>query len=191
MKTRFLNYSKRVFSTTYSSLFKYSDPSNPKVFLTVAKDNHEIGKLVFELYKKNCPKSVDNFLKICSGQNDDKLSYKNTVFNKIINGYALQGGNIVDEHEDERSIYSRNFPDENLKLKHTKRGTLSLDNHGPDTNSSKFIVTFTETPWLDGYHVVIGELVEGEKVLSEIEAYGTRDGKPKAEIKVVDCGNLL
>ena len=53
------------------------------------------------------------------------------------------------------------------------------------------MLTFDETTWLDGYHVVFGELVEGEEVLKEIENNGTREGKPKVDIKITDCGNLI
>ena len=190
MRTSFLNINKKVFSTRFNSLFNYTDPTNPRVYLKVAKNNEEIGNLVFELYKNHCPKTVNNFLQIASGAAEN-LSYKNTVFEKITKGFCLQGGNVVDSEGNETSVYGENFPDENLRLKHTKRGVLTMDNHGSDSNSSRFMVTFTDTPWLDGYHVVIGELVEGENVLAEIENHGTREGTPKAEIKVVDCGQLL
>ena len=190
MKTSFFNLSRRLFTTNYSSLFKYSDPSNPKVFMKVAKNNSEIGRMVFELYRNNCPKTVDNFLQICSGQNSKNISYKDTAFQRITNGFTAQGGQIVNEQGEEQSTFGGFFPDENLKLKHLKRGTLTMDNHGSDTNSSRFMITFDETPWLDGYHVVVGQLVEGEDILKEIENNGSRDGTPKAEIKVIDCGNL-
>jgi peptidylprolyl isomerase len=88
------------------------------------------------------------------------------------------------------SIYGRKFPDENLSLRHYKKGLLSMANSGPDTNGSQFFITFVECPWLDGYHNVFGELVDGQDVLTQIEQVGTRDGKPKAEIKIVDCGEV-
>jgi len=192
MKKTFFNLNRKLFATNYSTLFKYSDPSNPKVFFKVAKNNSEMGRLVFELYKNKCPLTVGNFHKICTGNNDHKLTYKNTSFTRITNGFAAHGGgqilNIIGE---EPSCYGGFFYDENLNLKHIKRGTLTMDNHGSDTNSSRFMITFDETPWLDGYHVVIGELVEGDDILKEIENNGSRDGSPKAEIKIIDCGDLL
>ena len=188
MKNSFFNLNRRVFSTKLSSIFKYSDPSNPKVFLKIAKGDSEIGQLVFELYKNKCPKTVDNFLKICSGDNINKICYKSSSFNKIISGFMAQGGRLKNNSPSELETC---FPDENLNLKHHKRGLLTMDNDGSDTNYSRFMVTFDETPWLDGYHVVFGELVEGENVLKEIENNASYDGKPKANIKITDCGNLI
>jgi peptidylprolyl isomerase len=86
------------------------------------------------------------------------------------------------------SIYGNKFNDENLKLKHFKRGLLSMANAGPNTNGSQFFITFLETSWLDGNHCVFGEMIEGEDVLKQIEAVGSRSGRPSAEIKITDCG---
>jgi len=99
----------------------------------------------------------------------------------------MSGGEVSPHGE---SIYGSNFRDENLNLKHHKRGMLTMANNGPDTNNSQFMVTFQETPWLDGYHVVVGELVEGEEVLKEVESAGSRDGKTKDTIKIEDCGEV-
>jgi len=102
-----------------------------------------------------------------------------------------QGGDITKGNgTGGMSIYGRNFRDENLKLSHYKRGLLSMANSGPDTNGSQFFITFQETPWLNGHHCVFGELISGEDVLAKIEEVGTRDGNPKAEIKVEECGQI-
>ena len=185
MKTSFFNFNRKVFSTTFSTLFKYSDPTNPKVFFKVSKNNTELGNLVFELYKNKSPLTVQRFMSLCSPQNTQQPSYKNSVINRITKGFCLQGGS---SQELSNINY---FPDENLNLKHTKRGVLTMDNSGPDTNSTRFMITFTEAPWLDGYHNVLGEMVEGENVLAEIENSGSRDGTPNAEIRIVECGNLV
>ena len=43
-------------------------------------------------------------------------------------------------------------------------------------------------PWLDGRHVVFGEVTEGFDIIKKIETYGTNSGKPKDSIVISDCG---
>jgi cyclophilin family peptidyl-prolyl cis-trans isomerase len=43
---------------------------------------------------------------------------------------------------------------------------------------------------LDGKHVVFGTLVKGLEVLNSIEACGSGNGKPKKEVRILDCGVL-
>ena len=45
------NFGKR----SFGSLYNYSNPANPKVYLTVAKGDQRIGDLVFELYSERQP----------------------------------------------------------------------------------------------------------------------------------------
>lgn len=143
------------------------------------------------MYSNHCPKTAANFKALCTGENPKKLTYKNNVFHRIINGFMAQGGDITHGNGmGGESIYGRTFRDENLKLQHFKKGILSMANSGPDSNGSQFFITFQETPWLNGYHCVFGEIVEGEEILNKIELLGTRNGTPKAAIKIVDCGEI-
>ena len=88
------------------------------------------------------------------------------------------------------SIYGEKFADENFKLTHTKPFLLSMANAGPNTNGSQFFITFVVTPWLDGRHVVFGEVLEGENVVKALEAIGTNSGKTNKLAKIVDSGEL-
>ena len=88
------------------------------------------------------------------------------------------------------SIYGPKFDDENLKIKHDKRGLLSMANAGPNSNGSQFFITFLECPWLDGNHCVFGELVDGDDVIKKLELGGSRSGKTNGKFEIADCGEI-
>ena len=77
--------------------------------------------------------------------------------------------------------------DENLELRHQKRGMLSLVNQDPHSNGSNFLVTFGDAHYLDGYQSIIGEMVQGEDVLVKIEADSSRSGTLGSEWTIFFC----
>ena len=66
-----------------------------------------------------------------------------------------------------------------------------MANSGKDTNGSQFFITTAITSWLDGKHVVFGEVMEGYDVVEKVEnvAKGARDA-PAKEVKVAKSGEL-
>ncbi|KAK3063911.1 Peptidyl-prolyl cis-trans isomerase B, partial [Teratosphaeriaceae sp. CCFEE 6253] len=76
-------------------------------------------------------------------------------------------------------------------LKHSKKGVLSMANSGKDTNGSQFFITTAITSWLDGRHVVFGEVLEGYDIVDKIENVPKGSGdKPSKTIKIVKSGEL-
>ncbi|KAI0557853.1 peptidylprolyl isomerase [Gracilaria domingensis] len=66
-----------------------------------------------------------------------------------------------------------------------------MANAGPNTNGAQFFVTFKDTPWLNGRHVVFGKLVSGGDVLDRLESLRTGSmDRPKEDVKVDDCGTI-
>ena len=150
-----------------------SAPPKPRgnhVYFDIYKNESDLGRMEFELYDDKWPKTSENFRRLCTGENQAGYTYKGSFFHRIINGFMAQGGDFTHHNGmGGASIYGSKFPDENLNLHHSKRGLLSMANSGPDTNGSQFFITFAPTPWLDGKHVVFGEMVKGEEVLKEME----------------------
>ena len=104
-----------------------------------------------------------------------------------------QGGDFTNSNgTGGKSIYGENFQDENFKIKHLKRGYLSMANRGPNTNGSQFFMIFKATPHLDGKHCVFGRVCEGIEVLDDIEEVQTGDSDvPVESVRIVDCGEVL
>lgn len=61
---------------------------------------------------------------------------------------------------------------------------------GPNTNGSQFFLCTAKTGWLDGKHVVFGQVVEGLDVVKTVEGFGSKNGTTSEEVIVSDCGEL-
>jgi len=172
--------------------------SNPQVFFDITIDGKAAGRLIFELYAKDVPKTAENFRALCTGEKGEckyakgvPLHYKGSGFHRIIPQFMLQAGDFTAGNgTGGESIYGKKFDDENFKYKHKGVGLLSMANSGPGTNGSQFFITTVETPWLDGKHVVFGRCTEGMDLVKKIESYGSDSGKPKAKVVIADSGQL-
>ena len=66
-----------------------------------------------------------------------------------------------------------------------------MANAGPNTNGSQFFICFEATPWLNGAHVVFGEMVEGEEILKTLESKGSRSGTPSSKFVIESSGDYV
>ncbi|KYK58892.1 peptidyl-prolyl cis-trans isomerase, mitochondrial precursor [Drechmeria coniospora] len=151
------------------------------------------GRVNFTLYDDIVPKTVGNFKALCTGEKG--FGYKGSGFHRVIPEFMLQGGDFTRGNgTGGKSIYGEKFEDENFSKKHTKPGLLSMANAGPNTNGSQFFVTTVVTSWLDGKHVVFGEVADAESmnVVKSVEATGSSSGDIKYSKRptIVDCGVL-
>lgn len=169
---------------------------NPRVFFDISIGGQHAGRLSFELFADTVPQTAENFRALCTGEKGmgrrgKPLSYKGSIFHRIIPDFMCQGGDFTSgDGTGGESIYGMKFEDENFKLKHDKKGLLSMANAGPNTNGSQFFITTAVTPWLDGKHVVFGVLREGAEVLQAMEACGSNSGRPSSPVVITDCGSL-
>lgn len=154
--------------------------------------------IVFELFKNITPKTAENFRQLCTGEagrskRDGKpLHYQGSTLHRVIKGFMAQGGDFTRHNgTGGESIYGMKFPDENFKARHTEKYLLSSANSGPNTNGSQFFITFEQTPWLDGKHVVFGRVERGQKIVEEIQRVRTdHSDKPRESVRIAKSGAM-
>ncbi|GAA5903157.1 hypothetical protein JCM5296_003356 [Sporobolomyces johnsonii] len=163
--------------------------SMSNVYFDITKNGAPMGRIVFKLYDDVVPKTTRNFRELCTGQNG--FGYAGSNFHRVIPDFMLQGGDFTRGNgTGGKSIYGEKFADENFNLRHTKPGLLSMANAGPNTNGSQFFITTVVTSWLDGKHVVFGEVVEGMDVVKAIEKEGSNTGRTKSTIAIAQSGTV-
>ncbi|MDA5284226.1 MULTISPECIES: peptidylprolyl isomerase [unclassified Streptomyces] len=157
------------------------------VYFDININDKPAGRIVFELFDKVVPETARNFRELATGQNG--YGYAGSGFHRIIPQFMLQGGDFTNHNgTGGKSIFGEKFADENFDLKHDRPYLLSMANAGRNTNGSQFFVTTVVTSWLDGKHVVFGEVVEGKELVDQIEALGSQSGAPKAKVEIAASG---
>jgi peptidyl-prolyl cis-trans isomerase B (cyclophilin B) len=120
------------------------------------------GKIECELFAKEAPKTVNNFVFLAR----DKF-YDGTKFHRVISDFMIQGG---DPEGTGRGGPGYKFEDEFKGNPHKHgKGTLSMANAGAGTNGSQFFITHVATPHLDGKHTVFGKVTSGQDIVDKTQ----------------------
>ena len=134
---------------------------NPQKQYTATFEIEGKGKFKVQLYAKEVPNTVNNFVFLAK-----EGFYDSTTFHRVIPGFMAQGGDPTGTGTGSPGY---RFPDEfNPALRHSGPGILSMANSGPNTNGSQFFITFVATPHLDDRHSVFGKVTEGMDVVNKI-----------------------
>ena len=122
------------------------------------------GEFDVQLYAKDAPITVNNFVFLAKDGFYDGL-----LFHRVIADFMIQGGD-PDGRGTGGPGYKWNDEQSALKLKHDAPGVLSMANAGANTNGSQFFITHVETAWLNGKHAVFGKVMgDGQKVINAVK----------------------
>ncbi|KAG1928855.1 peptidyl-prolyl cis-trans isomerase-like [Pimephales promelas] len=130
-----------------------------------------------------------NFLKLC------KIKYYNyCLIHNVQRDFIVQTGDPTGTGRGGESVFcklygdqARFFESEKVpRIKHRKKGTVSMVNNGSDQHGSQFLITSGENlDYLDGVHTVFGEVTEGMDVLAKInETFVDNDFIPFQDIRI-------
>jgi len=153
----------------------------------VAVFQTSLGEFEAELYAKECPETVWNFINLAEGRQQtakDGNFYDGLTFHRVIEGFVIQGGCPQGTGTGGPGYQ---FKDEfDSSLRHDSAGILSMANAGPGTNGSQFFVTLDATPHLDNRHSVFGKVIKGMDVVAKIGSVRTGPGDRPMQPVVIE-----
>ncbi|KAB5517111.1 hypothetical protein PHYPO_G00185650 [Pangasianodon hypophthalmus] len=148
-----------------------------------------LGDIVVDLYTEERPKACLNFLKLC------KIKFYNyCLIHNVQRDFIIQTGDPTGTGRGGESVFCKLYGDQARffdaekapRIKHKKKGTVSMVNNGNEQHGSQFLITTGENlDYLDGVHTVFGEVTEGMDVLAKInEAFVDKDFIPYQDIRI-------
>lgn len=180
-------------ATTPKDLLQLALAGLPEEGRLVAKIGTAQGVILLELFEKQTPLTVANFVGLARGSKkwhdpkskkwlSEKPFYDGLTFHRVIPGFMIQGGCPIGTGTGTPGFF---FEDEfRPDLKHDQPGILSMANAGPKTNGSQFFITERPAPQLDGRHTVFGKVIEGMETLKRIARVPTDGTRPKPPVVI-------
>jgi len=175
-------------------------------YLDISVGGEESRRVVIELASAALPKTTENFKLLCkekgsSDKEDEDIigGYESTMVYKIEKTVGLCMGDIVSNDGTGGRCHPKSgtymqpysFEDEGHLISHTGPGIVSMMSPGVHRNDSRFLITTTDAPQLDGRFVAFGRVKEGLDVIEDINTgVFTKRGRPTVEIKIIGCGVL-
>jgi cyclophilin family peptidyl-prolyl cis-trans isomerase len=129
-----------------------------------------MGNMVIQLFEKEAPITVKNFVDLAlgrkswkdpqTGQQTSRPLYPGTILHRVIPGFMIQAGDPTGTGMGDPGFV---IADEFVPtLRFDVPGRLGMANTGaPRTGNSQFFVTEVPTPHLNGKHSIFGQVVEG------------------------------
>lgn len=145
----------------------FSVADNPKV---VMQTSH--GEMVIELFEKESPVTVANFLSYV-----DRKFYDGTIFHRVIPNFMVQGGGFTPDMQEKRT--AEPIVNESKNRVHNERGTLAMARtNDPDSATAQFFINVRMNVALDyrmgeaGY-TVFGKVIDGMATVDDIAVQET------------------
>lgn len=133
-----------------------------KTYFADIKTN--LGTIQVELYGKQTPKTVKNFVLLSKAG-----FYNGLTFHRVIDKFMIQGGDPAGNGGGGTSIYGEKFDDEILpELVFDKPGLLAMANAGPNTNNCQFFITVAPVARLNGGYTIFGKVTSGYDIAVNI-----------------------
>jgi cyclophilin family peptidyl-prolyl cis-trans isomerase len=121
------------------------------------------GNIVAELYPKDAPQHVNNFVFLARDG-----FFNNLTFHRVVAGFVIQGGDPLGTGTGGPGY---NIPPE-IKAKHTNGALAMARQGGPaqttPSSGSQFYITLAPQPGLDGQYTVFGQVTSGLEVVAKI-----------------------
>jgi len=160
---------------------KSVEEKNPMVIMKTSK-----GDITIELFEKEAPESVKNFL-----QYVDDGHYDGTIFHRVISNFMIQGGGFTaDMQQKPTRAPIKNEAANGLK---NDRGTLAMARTSDvDSATSQFFINVVDNAFLDyksstpsgfGY-CVFGKVTDGMDVVDAIRSVKTGRHGPYGDVPV-------
>jgi peptidyl-prolyl cis-trans isomerase A (cyclophilin A) len=156
--------------------------------------NTSLGTITAQLFEKEAPGTVANFVALARGTKAYKNKagamvkgpyFSNLIFHRVIPGFMIQTGDIAGTGSSDCGF---TIKDEIVPtLKYDKPGRLGLARlDSPNTGACQFFITDAPYPSLSGQYTIFGQVVEGQEVVSKIASV-PRDNmdKPRTPVRLI------
>jgi cyclophilin family peptidyl-prolyl cis-trans isomerase len=159
-------------------------PLKPGVY---AVFNTSQGSITAELYEKDVPKTVRNFIGLAQGTKpwlDPQTKtmvrrplYDNITFHRVTPGVMIQSGDPTGKGNHNCGI---SIADEFLPgIQFSRAGRLAMANTGAaDSGGCQFFITDSPMPSWNGKYTIFGQVVRGQNVVTKIHRAPSHDEKP-------------
>ncbi|KAI8467746.1 MAG: hypothetical protein J3K34DRAFT_471411 [Monoraphidium minutum] len=165
-----------------SNVYNFEPPVKGKVTLKTT-----VGDIDIELWAKEAPKAVRNFVQLCL-----EGYYDGSPFHRIIKDFMVQGGDPTGGGLGGESIYGEPFKDEfHSRLRFSHRGLVACANQNePHTNGSQFFITLDKwffitldkCEWLDKKNTIFGR-VAGDTIYNLVDP----EDRPVDPPRILSC----